>query len=222
MTTTYSLVQPIMLLVDKNNPAGHADAVAAAAIASVGAYINALASGINADNWEAWLSERFAKSVRRADAKTFAKLAADPVLANSGSASVGSARAMAYAPTTYDQMPKQIARLQVSGTNLPEQPATPPPTQHSGDPVIVLNGSLGMSTGKASAQAAHALFAWHLRWRDTDLEARSRQLLSTGLAIATAREFDQLREGAAGPLIVDAGLTEIAPGTATAFVVERP
>jgi hypothetical protein len=38
-------------------------------------------------------------------------------------------------------------------------PATVPSRQRSGDPVIVLNGELGMSTGKSAGQAAHSLFA---------------------------------------------------------------
>jgi peptidyl-tRNA hydrolase len=79
-----------------------------------------------------------------------------------------------------------------------------------------------MSTGKAAAQAAHALFAWQLNRGHDDVELASLQLLSTDLVIASAEEFTGLQTLAAGPLIVDAGLTEIAPNTATAFVIERP
>ncbi|GAA4033678.1 peptidyl-tRNA hydrolase [Arthrobacter methylotrophus] len=223
MTATPSLVQPIVLLVDKNDPAGHRDSILAAAIASVEAYAGTSTSGAVQDEaWAHWLSGRFTKSVRRADLKTFGKLAADVSNKSESLITIGKAKAMAYAPAAYEEMPKSILRLQVSGTDLPDVPATVPSRQRSGDPVIVLNGALGMSTGKAAAQAAHALFAWQLNRGLDDAELASLQLLSTGLVIATAEEFAALRMIAAGPLIVDAGLTEIAPDTATAFVIERP
>lgn len=222
MTETPALVQPIVLLVDKTNPAGHADSIVAAAIASVSAYRNAQEHGTDKNKWETWLSGRFTKSVRRADAKTFAKLSADTEPGFTGAAYIGPARALAYSPTTYEDLPKKLARLQVSGTELPEVKATPQTHQRSGDPVIVLNSALGMSTGKAAAQAAHALFAWHLNRSNPDQDIAALHLLSAGLITASAGDFEDLKTLAAGPLIVDSGLTEIDPNTATAFVIERP
>jgi peptidyl-tRNA hydrolase len=223
MTATPSLVQPIVLLVDKNDPAGHRDSILAAAIASTEAYAKALDSGAGQDDaWALWLSGRFTKSVRRADLKTFTKLAADENLITESFITVGKAKALAYRPVSYEELAKPLSRLQVSGTDLPDVPSTAPSRQRSGDPVIVLNGALGMSTGKSAAQAAHALFAWQLNRGTADAELASIQLASTGLIIASADEFEALRTVAAGPLIVDAGLTEIDPNTATAFVIERP
>ncbi|WP_422759100.1 peptidyl-tRNA hydrolase [Paenarthrobacter sp. C1] len=221
MIATSSLVQPIVLLVDKNDPASHRDSILAAAVASVDAYAGTLSS-LRDEAWTQWLSGRFTKSVRRADLKTFTKLAADEDNKSESLISIGKAKALAYAPAFYEDMPKSLMRLQVSGTDLPDEPATVPSRKRSGDPVIVLNGALGMSTGKAAAQAAHALFAWQLNRGHDDAELASLQLLSTDLVIATEEEFTGLQTIAAGPLIVDAGLTEIAPNTATAFVIERP
>jgi peptidyl-tRNA hydrolase len=220
MNSTPSLVQPIVLLVDKNNPASHRDSILAAAIASVDAYAGL--KWVDAPEWLEWLSGRFTKSVRRADLKTFNKLAADVSNKSESLITIGNARAMAFKPSSYEEMPKSLTRLQVSGTDLPDLPATVPSRKRSGDPVIILNGALGMSTGKAAAQAAHALFAWQLNRGYDDAELASLQLLSTDLVIATAEEFTGLQTVAAGPLIIDAGLTEIAPDTATAFVMERP
>lgn len=221
MNATPSLVQPIVLLVDKNDPASHRDSILAAAVASVDAYAGTL-SLVRDEAWTQWLSGRFTKSVRRADLKTFTKLAADEDNKSESFISIGKAKALAYTPAFYEDMPKSLMRLQVSGTDLPDEPATVPSRKRSGDPVIVLNGALGMSTGKAAAQAAHALFAWQLNRGHDDAELASLQLLSTDLVIATEEEFTGLQTIAAGPLIVDAGLTEIAPNTATAFVIERP
>ena len=84
---------------------------------------------------------------------------------------------------------------------------------------IVLNGSLDMSTGKAAAQGAHALFAWLLesepalieRWMDAGCPVAVSELGADAFAAAAAT--------ATGPVIRDAGRTEIEPGSPTAFVV---
>jgi hypothetical protein len=95
---------------------------------------------------------------------------------------------MASIPATYEQMPKAIKRLQVSGTDLRDAPRHGPGSA-AGTPVIVLNGELGMSTGKSAAQVARVLFAWQLNRGSDDAELATLQLLSTGLVIASAEEF---------------------------------
>lgn len=202
-------VQPIVLLVDKSAPAAHRDAVAAAAIASVCAY----AHTPDSPAWDNWLYGRFTKTVRRAGPVVFDRLAA---AAPSGQVAVGGARALAYEPVSYDEMPRNLAKLQVSGTQLPDSEPVPP---EEGAPVILLNEDLQMSTGKASAQAAHALLSWYLQ-----LAAPERQQWHDAGSPASVRFIpaEQFRQRAdaegSGPLIVDAGMTEIAPDTATAFV----
>jgi peptidyl-tRNA hydrolase len=205
------LVQPIILLVDKEDPASHAEGIAAAALASVTAFLGDLGN----PDWRDWASGAFAKTVRRADPKAFAKvLAAHPAHAV---AEVGKARAAGLAPLPADALPKPLAKLQVSGTQLPPGGALP-----DAPVAVVLNASLGMSTGKAAAQAAHALFAWLLEadgqrlraWREAGRPLAVREL--------SERDFLAGVRGAAGPLIQDAGRTEIEPGTATAYVVVRP
>lgn len=202
-------VQPIVLLVDKAAPAAHRDAVAAAAIASVCAY----AHTPDSPAWDNWLYGRFTKTVRRAGPVVFDRLAA---AAPSGRVAVGSARALAYEPVSYDGMPRNLAKLQVSGTQLPDADPVPAP---EGAPVILLNEDLQMSTGKASAQAAHALLSWYLQlspsqrrdWHDAGRPA--------SVCFISGEQFRERAEAqGSGPLIVDAGMTEIAPDTATAFV----
>ena len=202
-------VQPIVLLLDKGDPAAHLDAVAAAAAASVGAY----AGRTDDTAWENWVHGRFTKTVRRAGPAVFAKLAAE---APSGIIAVGKARAVAFEPVAYEAMPKVLRGLQVSGTQLPDDapaPAVP------GAPVVVVNADLEMSTGKAGAQAAHALLAWYLTLSAQERAAWTEHGGRVSVRPAGDGEFARLAAAAgAGPLIVDAGLTEIAPDTATAFV----
>ena len=202
-------VQPIVLLVDKEEPASHLDAVAAAAIASVSAYARRVAD----DAWENWVVGRFTKTVRRAGPKVFEKMAAH---APSGTVVVGRAKAVAFEPVTYEQMPKKLRGLQVSGTHLPDGDPVP---WAPGTPLIVVNEDLEMSTGKAGAQAAHALLAWYLTLPVQDRGAWLDGGGRASVRLAAKTEFEALaQEPGAGPLIVDAGLTEIAPNTATAFV----
>ena len=201
-------VQPIILRVDKEDPAAHCDAVAAAATAGVLAYANR----IGEEAWADWVTGRFTKTVRRAGPKPFAKLSAQ---APSGVVQIGTAEAAAFEPQRYAEMPRALRALQVSGTHLPD---TEPAAVVPGTPVIILNRDLSMSTGKAAAQAAHALLAWFL-----ELDAGQQQAWAARPGAAAQevpkRSFQALyRKPGAGPLIVDAGLTEIDPGTATAFV----
>lgn len=202
-------VQPIVLLVDKEDPAAHLDAVAAAAAAGVSAY----ARRDSDEAWENWVFGRFTKTVRRAGPKVFARLAAH---APSGTVVVGRAKAVAFEPVTYEEMPRALRALQVSGTQLPDgKPAPGMPEA----PVIVVNADLEMSTGKAGAQAAHALLAWYLTLSADEQLAWADGGCRVSVRPAAGADFQALAAApGAGPLIVDAGMTEIAPNTATAFV----
>lgn len=216
MPSPETLVQPIVLLIDKDAPPTHLDAVKAAASASVDAIAEdclGTGDGSRPEVWRQWLSGPFTKTVRRANPKQWAKL--PPA---TGEAACGTARAVAFRPAAYDNLDKAISRLQVSGTDLVPV-AEEPALLHA--PVLVMNASLGMTTGKASAQAAHALMAY---WLKLDGE-RERAWASAGSPFSIVEvDADRFAAAAAsavkGTLIRDNGLTEIAPGSATAMVLE--
>ena len=201
------LVQPIILLVDREEPASEQHGIAAAALASVQAYLH---DPQNPD-WRIWAAGHFAKSVRRADAKMFAKVLTafpDHVLAT-----VGEASAVGLPPMPAAALPKLLSKLQVSGTQLPPGAQLPPQPL-----TIVLNGSLAMSTGKAAAQAAHALFAWVLESKPAAVQGWLDAGCPVGVQELAAREFKKGARKCKGPVIQDAGRTEIEPGSTTAFV----
>lgn len=202
------LIQPIILLVDREEPASEAHGIAAAALASVQAFLR------DPENpgWRPWAAAAFGKTVRRADAKMFAKvLAAFP---DHALAEVGEGRAAGLAPMPAAALPKLLAKLQVSGTQLPDGEPLPEAAV-----TIVLNGSLEMSTGKAAAQAAHALFAWVLETKPAAVEAWVAAGFPLGVLELPAKEFRKGSRKSAGPVIQDAGRTEIEPGSTTAYVV---
>ena len=206
---TSELVQPIALLIDKENPATHEDAIVAAATACVQAYARHSPKG---GSWDTWLAGRFTKTVRRAKPKDFGNLVMDQ---GSFLYTFGTAAAIAFSPMTYDEMPKKLTRLQVSGTDLrPGLEVTP----YDSAPIIVLNGSLGMSTGKAAAQAAHALLGYYLKLSFGGQCAWLNEKVPAVVRTVPADQFDELAVNAFGPVITDSGLTEIEPGSRTAFV----
>lgn len=204
---TGELVQPIILLVDREEPCPEDEGIAVAALASV----NALLANPRHPYWRPWAQGAFAKSVRRADAKMFAKVAAE--FPEHTPAQIGSARAMGFAPMQADSLPKRLAKLQVSGTTLPPGRPMDPTTVR-----IALNDALGMSTGKAAAQAAHALFAWVLEGKPQELEAWRAAGCLLSVERLDSKAFRKNARSAHGPVIHDAGRTEITPGSATAFV----
>ncbi len=181
--------------------------IAAAALASVHAFLRDPGN----PDWHLWATGAFAKSVRRADAKMFAKVLAE--FPDHALVTVDDARAVGLPPLPADRLPKLLAKLQVSGTQLPDGPPL-----GARQLSIVLNGSLGMSTGKAAAQAAHALFAWLLDAGEPVVDAWAAAGFPLGIVHAPAKEFRRGARFAAGPVIQDAGRTEVEPGSTTAYV----
>jgi peptidyl-tRNA hydrolase len=123
-----------------------------------------------------------------------------------------------FPPVPLDGWPKDLARLQVSGTDLddPEPPAKADPAV----PVLWLNPDLDMSAGKAMAQAGHgAQLAW---WELSDEERTAWRDAGFPLAVRSADPERWGRLTTSGlPLVRDAGFTEIAPGSCT-VVADHP
>lgn len=124
-----------------------------------------------------------------------------------------------FPPVPLDSWPKELARLQVSGTDLAETAPVAAPAP--GTPVLWLNPGLGMSAGKAMAQAGHgAQLAW---WELDDAARTAWRDAGFPLAVRPARDAAHWAELTGGglPVVHDAGYTEIAPG-ATVAVEWRP
>ncbi|WP_436739483.1 peptidyl-tRNA hydrolase [Streptomyces sp. BBFR102] len=161
-----------------------------------------------------WQDARIRKVVRRARGAEWRKAAALPGI----TVGDGGAEVRVYPPVPLDGWPKELAKLQVSGTELadPEEPAEPAP----GVPVLWLNPDVRMSAGKAMAQAGHgAQLAW---WRLSGAERDAWRGRGFPLAVRTAAVGRWKELAASGlPVVRDAGFTEIAPGSCT-VVAEHP
>jgi peptidyl-tRNA hydrolase len=161
-----------------------------------------------------WQDARIRKVVRRARGAEWRRAEALPGITVTGK----SAEVRVFPPVPLDGWPKDLARLQVSGTELddPEPPAEP----DLAAPVLWMSPEVEMSAGKAMAQAGHgAQLAW---WELPDEERAAWRDAGFPLAVRTA-EPARWREltGSGLPLVRDAGFTEIAPGSCT-VVADHP
>ena len=121
-----------------------------------------------------------------------------------------------------DEVDPRLARLQIGGTDLErDEPGAPP----EGTPVVWIDGALEMSTGKAAAQVGHGVMLLIAAMERDRLD----RWLADGLPVAV-READPSRwqdlaeAVAAGTpgvaAVVDAGYTEVAPGSLTVIAVD--
>lgn len=202
------LVQPILV----GPSGGHTDVITTAMQASTSALLNRL-PGTDAA-WDEWLSGAFTKSVRHVNATRFDR--AVEMLGDIGGHLFESrygACAVAFTPMRYQDFPKLISRARVAGLDRPRRPDPPA----SPGPWVVLNSDVVMTTGKAAAQASHALMAQVLRDGADSLGTAG--IAGVKVRTVSGGEFARLADAAPHAVIRDAGFTEVAPGSATATFV---
>jgi hypothetical protein len=193
----------LVLRVEKSAPPSHLVVCESAAMAAV----TLLADPRSAPGGEwheavaAWESRRIRKVVRRARGVRWEVLDDLPgVLVDHEGAP-----ARAFVPGPVTEVPAEIARLQVGGTDLSrEEESKPPPAPPYA--LVTLNPGVTMTTGKAAAQSCHAA---HLLLRATGTWP--------GLRVHVVEPADWTQAVAAADVVVrDGGFTEVAPGTMTA------
>jgi peptidyl-tRNA hydrolase len=208
---------PLVIRVERATPPARTDALEGAAQAVLRFLTDPRVTGDDGE-WaaaaRAWEDARIRKVVRRARGAAWERAGALPGI----TVVHGSAEIRVYPPVPVDGWPAELARLQVSGTDLddPRTPADPA----AGTPVLWLNPELPMTAGKGMAQVGHgAQLAW---WR-LPPSARSEWMdLDFDLAVRTAGKEQWAELLASGlPVVTDGGFTEVAPGSAT-VVAEHP
>ena len=152
---------------------------------------------------ERWLSGRFRKIVRHARGSAWAKACDLPGV----TASHRGAEVRAFVPGPMDAIPRELAKLQLQGLDLPDDCAPENPPSNGWAPVIAMNPGVVLSAGKSAAQAAHAsTMAW------LQMSADERQLWAAnwpGLVVVFPEEGAYARYERSAPVrVVDAGFTE--------------
>ncbi|MFG3288724.1 aminoacyl-tRNA hydrolase [Streptomyces sp. NPDC048179] len=209
-------VLPLVVRIEKAAPPARTDALetAARAVLTLLSDPRALGDGEWAQAVRDWEDARIRKVVRRARGAEWRRAEGLPGITLTGKA----AEVRVFPPVPLDGWPKDLAKLQVSGTEL-EDPEPPVGVDRSA-PVLWLNPELEMSAGKAMAQAGHgAQLAW---WALSEEEREAWRDAGFPLAVRTAdpAEWRELTGGGL-PLVRDAGFTEIAPGSCT-VVADHP
>ncbi|MFD7682090.1 peptidyl-tRNA hydrolase [Streptomyces sp. NPDC060187] len=204
-------VLPLVVHIEKAAPPARTDALetSARAVLTILSDERSLDDGEWARAMRDWQDARIRKVVRRARGAEWRRAEALPGITVTG----GSAEVRVFPPVPLDGWPKDLARLQVSGTDLddPEPPGEADPDA----PVLWLNPGLDMSAGKTMAQTGHgAQLTW---WELSDEEKAAWRDAGFPLTVRTARQahWDELMLSD-GPLVRDAGFTEIAPGETVA------
>ncbi|GHE69617.1 peptidyl-tRNA hydrolase [Streptomyces vinaceus] len=209
-------VLPLVVRIEKAEPPARTDALETAARAVLVLLTDERSRGEGewAEAVRDWQDARIRKVVRRARGAEWRKAGTLPGITVHGDM----AEVRVFPPVPLDGWPKELAKLQVSGTDLDDPEPAPPAAP--GTAVLWLNPELEMSAGKAMAQAGHAAqLAW---WELTAAERAAWQGSGFRLAVRTApRERWSELSGSGLPVVRDAGFTEIAPGSAT-VVADHP
>ncbi|MER7917336.1 MULTISPECIES: peptidyl-tRNA hydrolase [unclassified Streptomyces] len=209
-------VLPLVVRLERDAPPARTDALetSARAVLTLLGDERALGDGEWAEAVRNWEDARIRKVVRRARGAEWRRAGALPGITVTG----GTAEVRVFPPVPLDGWPKDLAKLQVSGTELddPEPPSDPDRTA----PVLWLNPGLTMSAGKTMAQTGHAAqLAW---WALPDPARAAWRAAGHPLSVRTATPADWTRLTHSGlPLVRDAGFTEIAPGSCT-VVADHP
>ncbi|OIJ91415.1 peptidyl-tRNA hydrolase [Streptomyces colonosanans] len=209
-------VLPLVVRIERAAPPARTDALetAARAVLAILSDERSLGEGEWAQAIRDWQDTRIRKVVRRARGAEWRRAEALPGITVMGK----SAEVRVFPPVPLDSWPKDLARLQVSGTDLDDP--EPPMEADPATPVLWLNPGLEMSAGKAMAQAGHG--AQLARWALPDEERASWRDAGFTLAVRTADPPHWRELTASGlPLVRDAGYTEIAPGSCT-VVADHP
>ncbi|MFF8788780.1 peptidyl-tRNA hydrolase [Streptomyces sp. NPDC015125] len=200
-------VLPLVARIERAEPPARTDALETAARAVLVLLADERSAGDG--EWAAavrdWQDARIRKVVRRARGAEWRRAAALPGITVTGRR----AEVRVFPPVPLDGWPKDLARLQVSGTELDDP--RPPGAPAAGAPVLWLNSELEMSAGKEMAQAGHgAQLAW---WELSGEERAAWRAAGFPLSVRSARGEDWQELTRSGlPVVTDAGFTEIAPG----------
>lgn len=209
-------VLPLVVRVERQDPPARTDALEAAAIAVLTLLGDPRTEGEGewADAVRAWTDGRIRKVVRRARGAEWRRAEALAGI----TITRRTAELRVFPPVPLDGWPRDLARLQVAGTDLDDP--RPPPAPDGDTPVLWFNPHLELTAGKAMAQVGHAAQLAYDELDPADREAWR----ETGYDLAV-RTADPARWAALQtadlPLVRDAGFTEIAPGACTA-VADHP
>lgn len=210
---------PIVLRLEKTEPPDRTPLLEAAATAAVTLCLDERArpGGEWYDAVHTWVSGHIRKVARRARGAHWQAAQEFPGV----TVTVEGTQVRALVPGRVMEVPKEIARLQISGSDLPPDDPGPTPDDR---PLLMVNPEVRMTVGKAAAQVGHGAMLLAALLAPEQLSAWARIGYSCAVRTPTVEQWKELHPGddpAAAwrsrhvVAVRDAGFTEVAPGTVT-------
>jgi peptidyl-tRNA hydrolase len=210
---------PVVLRIEKATPPERTPLLEAAAAAALAVCLDPRAADEGEWHQEVatWISGRIRKVTRRARGAHWEAVQALPGV----TIRVGGAEARALVPCRVVDTPREVARLQITGSDLLADSPGPAPL---GVPVLWLNPEVPMSTGKAAAQVGHATMLLAAMLSPSQLAAWAADDFRCAVRTPEPAEWKLLLPGDdpseawlrhQAVAVRDAGFTEVAPGTIT-------
>lgn len=216
---------PVVLRIEKSDPPRRTPMLEAAATAALAVCLDPRAGegGPWHEAVRAWVSGHIRKVARRARGAHWRAVQHLPGV----TVEVAGAEVRALLPSRVADLPKEVSRLQISGSDLPADDPGPAP----GDvPLLLLNPVVTMTAGKAAAQVGHGtmILASVLdsdaleAWREVGYRCAVRTPTLAEWAALYPHDPEAAWHERAVVAVRDAGFTEIAPGTVTVLAQWRP
>ncbi|RKT83136.1 Peptidyl-tRNA hydrolase [Saccharopolyspora antimicrobica] len=223
------VLMPMVLRIERREPPDRTALLEAAASAALAVCLDERCKpgGEWHEAMSTWISGRIRKVARRARGAHWEAVQSLP----GRTFKVGNAEVRAFLPMRVADMPKELSRLQISGSELDsDDPGAPAPDA----PVLWLNPDVPMSAGKSAAQVGHATMIlaslMHGEGMSAELERWSADGFRCSVRKADAETWAGLhprdnpekawREARVG-MVRDAGFTEVDPGTVTVLAQWR-
>lgn len=224
------VLMPIVLRIERKDPPERSALLEAAAAGALAVCLDERCEpgGEWHEAMHGWISGRIRKVSRRARGAHWEAVQALP----GRTVEVRGAQVRVLLPMKVSEMPKELTRLQISGSELEDDdPGAPSPEV----PALWLNPDVPMSAGKSAAQVGHATMflaaLLHGEGSDAELESWAGKGFECSVRVVDPGTWHRLHPGDDPETawrrdrvaaVRDAGFTEVDPGTVTVLAQWRP